>query len=172
MIEIRRMTPADIPQVARVYVEGWKAGYRGLVADGYLDALESESWAGVYQASAEAGEPLDTLVLLVDGALCGVSKWSACRDVDLPEGTGEVVSLYLLPGLWGRGLGARLLWEMLLELASLGFRQAILWTLRDNHRAQRAYVRAGFVPDGTSKELSIGGETVTAVRFGRALPVG
>ncbi len=34
---IRPARPADIPTMARVYVETWRATYRGILPDAYLD---------------------------------------------------------------------------------------------------------------------------------------
>jgi GNAT superfamily N-acetyltransferase len=50
-----------------------------------------------------------------------------------------------------------------------GFRSVTLWVLRDNERARLFYERAGWSPDGASKDDVVAGATVTEVRYRRDL---
>jgi hypothetical protein len=47
--------------VAEVHVRSWQAGYRGLIAQDFLDGLRPAEWAGRYSFDAERGGRL-TLV--------------------------------------------------------------------------------------------------------------
>lgn len=164
-MEIREIRYEDIDAAAIVYVESWQAGYRGLVPQEYLDALTTQRWAPNFRKSFGNANAPWGLVLCMEGEIVGVSHLSAARDEDLPEGYGEVISLYLRPVFWGKGLGNKLLTAALEELRNRGFTRAMLWTFRDNERARRAYLRAGFTPDGAEKEIEVGGEALPALRF-------
>lgn len=168
-MEIRELLYGDIDAAAAVYVESWQAGYRGLVPQEYLDALTPERWSGNFRASFPDANGPWGLVLCVDGEIVGVSHLSAARDTALPEGYGEIISLYLRPAWWDKGLGSALLAAALEELRRRGFTHALLWTFRDNERAQRAYLRAGFTPDGGEKEIEIGGKSLPMLRFSYTL---
>lgn len=164
-MEIRAMRVDDIDAAAAVYVESWQAGYHGLVPQAYLDALTTERWAPKFRESFGKADAPQGLVLWVDGGIAGVSHLSPARDADLPAGYGEVISLYLRPSYWGKGWGSELLRTALEELRKSDFSHAMLWTFRDNARAQRTYLRAGFHPDGAEKTIEVGGEDLPALRF-------
>jgi hypothetical protein len=51
----------------------------------------------------------------------------------------------------------------------LGFRNAVLWLLAGNARADRFYRIDGWAPDGPARTDSVWGVTVDEVRYRRAL---
>ena len=57
----------------------------------------------------------------------------------------ELHALYVLPELWGRGIGRDL-------LAAAGD-VSELWVLESNERARRFYERFGWAPDGSGREV-------------------
>jgi len=62
----------------------------------------------------------------------------------LPEGCAELVKLYLLPGLRGRGIG-RMLMEKTFESAKeFGYRQLYLESMPELNKAIGIYEKAGF----------------------------
>jgi GNAT superfamily N-acetyltransferase len=65
---------------------------------------------------------------------------------------------------WGQGLSRRLIDNFMSELLPGGFKQAVLWVLRDNFRARRFYEIAGWRADGGSKD-HFGGHHAMAVRY-------
>ncbi len=162
-MEIRAISPADDRlAVSRVYEESWRYAYRGIVPQDYLDGIPRGRWAG------QPDEPgLRALVLTDGGEIAGVSSFGPARAPDL-AGWGEVVSLYLLPEYMGKGYGAKLLSAALEELKGMGFREAYLWTLKENRRARPFYERQGFrLRDETVIEL--GGAALGEVRYCRGM---
>jgi GNAT superfamily N-acetyltransferase len=59
--------------------------------------------------------------------------------------------LYVVPGLWGKGVGAELHDHVLGELRARGSAHCALWVLEQNHRARRFYERRGWRENGTSR---------------------
>jgi diamine N-acetyltransferase len=59
--------------------------------------------------------------------------------------------LYVVPGHWGRGVGAELHDHVLDRLRERGSPQCHLWVLEENHRARRFYERRGWRPNGTTR---------------------
>lgn len=104
-------------------------------------------------------------VLVVDDHIVGVSGFDKTRDDDLPDECAEIISVYLLPEYWHKGLGSKLMLWIIHELKTLCFTQCALWTLEENIRAQRAYEKLGFASDGSMKLLEIGGASVRDIRF-------
>jgi GNAT superfamily N-acetyltransferase len=154
--------------VAGVHVRSWQAGYRGLLPDAYLDGLRPEERAARYNfASDNVRDPV-TIVAADDGAICGFATTSPARDLDVP-GDGELCALYVDPEWWGRGVGRALIAAARLRLLDMGFRNAVLWLLAGNARADRFYRRDGWMPDGLSRSDTVWGVAVDEVRYRRAL---
>lgn len=41
-MEIRKIVPADLNEVAQVYVASWKDAYHGIVPQNFLDSLHAD----------------------------------------------------------------------------------------------------------------------------------
>jgi RimJ/RimL family protein N-acetyltransferase len=145
----RTVGPDDAPGLARVAVAAWRAAYAGLMPEALLEAMGYErrearfrevlapplGLRGTWVAElADAGEP----------RAVGYASFGPCRDADATPGTGELYALYVLPALWGTGLGRELLARALGDLARRGLAPVTLWVLTGNARARRFYERAGF----------------------------
>src|SRR4051812_25243079 len=105
-LTLRPAIPADALAVATVHVRSWQAGYRGLLADEYLDSLRADDRAKHYTfGSADPELPL-TVVAELDGGICGFASIGASRE--LGPDTGELLALYVDPAAWGVGVGRAL----------------------------------------------------------------
>ena len=98
------------------------------------------------------------------GRLIGTARTGASRWPKYPD-FGEIVSLYLLPEFMGRGYGRALLAAAVEALADQGYRDVLLWTLEENHRARRFYEKAGFTLSGDVMEDEIGGRPLREVLY-------
>lgn len=78
----------------------------------------------------------------------------------LPEGTCELVKMYLLPEARGIGLGRALIEKCLETAREFGFKQIYLETLDELHLALKIYARFGFeylsAPMGNTKHFGCG----------------
>ncbi len=173
---IRPARVEDAHAIGSVHVRAWQVGYRGQLPDAYLDGLSIEQ----RQASWRVGlpDPARTSTVLVvedptDGHVCGFTTVGPLR----PEGSadldaavaGQLYAINLEPEAWGRGIGAPLLHAASRQLATDGYREAILWTLRTNARARRFYEREGWAADGGEQVDEHEGVTLDEVRYRRAL---
>lgn len=66
-------------------------------------------------------------------------------------GYGFLRNLYVLPRHQGTGLGSRLHDHALERLRALGFAEARLWTLEENHGARAFYERRGWSLNGETR---------------------
>ncbi len=64
---------------------------------------------------------------------------------------GDVVTLAVATGRWGRGIGSALLRALLAEAARRGCTEVFLEVRTDNIRAQELYTRHAFTPVGIRK---------------------
>lgn len=94
------------------------------------------------------GRSTDSFVLVAradDGDAVGFAavEPSACG-----HRSAQVSYLGVRPGVWGRGVGERLLREVASRLVAAGYRRAELLVYLDNRRAVRLYERLGWRPLG------------------------
>jgi GNAT superfamily N-acetyltransferase len=99
------------------------------------------------------------------GEIVGFARVCESADDDAGETTGELDAFYTHPGVWGAGIGRRLLAEAVDALAGFSFTEATLWTAEANHRPRRVYERAGWQLDGRSRQRTLFGAAFVEVRY-------
>ncbi|MEA3441580.1 MAG: GNAT family N-acetyltransferase [Chloroflexota bacterium] len=155
-MEIQRVTLDDAEVVARIHIDSWRAAYRGLVPDEFLEKLDYDRRAERFRENVSSGLE-ETYLAKVNNKGVGILTIGGCRDEDVDQDiTGEIWGIYLAPTEWRKGYGSALFnyGEQLLH--SRGYNQLILWVFADNHQARRFYEAMGFEVDGASKYLDLG----------------
>lgn len=165
---IRAADPEDALSVARVHVRAWQCAYRSLLPDAYLEALSVEERAARYTFGDPDPSRPKTILAVDGGEIRGFATTAPAGDADA-AGMGELAALYVHPDHWGQGFGAALVVAARERLAAAGFRQALLWVLAGNTRAERFYQRDGWAPDGVRRSGIRAGIEVQEQRFRRAL---
>jgi ribosomal protein S18 acetylase RimI-like enzyme len=156
VLTTRVASRTDAAAVARL----WTAATRARRAEVGLP-VEHVAGAGGAEAErqvrARLADPANFAVLVEDDrdpvaaavALQALARDGAARD-PLP-GLAHVSMIAVRPDRWGQGLGALALDLALLNARQRGFERAQLWTHETNARAQRLYVRLGWVASGRTK---------------------
>ena len=124
-------------------------------------------WPG-FERAIERADVGRSLVAVAGARIIGMGFAGPPEDDQLPEGTGEVFAVYVLPDWQGRGVGRALLERLTSGLRALGYHTAILWTLRDRRATRRFYEANGWAFDGTEDRLDLQGP-VHLVRYARDL---
>jgi GNAT superfamily N-acetyltransferase len=163
MIPIRRALPEDAPVVARIQLATWRAAYRGIMPDAYLDGLDLATWTEKWPARLGPDAPSHTF--LAGAPEVGVASGGPSREPEAGTGDGELYMIYVLPEAWGTGVGRALFGHALANLAGRGFVRATLWVLEENRRARRFYEVAGGVVDAGPKPFEVGGVSLGEVRY-------
>ena len=115
-MEIRYLAPSDDRrEISRIYEESWKAAYRGIVPQDYLDGIQEGRWAQRLDIPGWS-----VMVCTEKGEYIGTSSFCRSRYEQYPD-AGEVISIYLKPAYWGKGYGRKLLKAVTDELESRGF---------------------------------------------------
>jgi GNAT superfamily N-acetyltransferase len=157
MLEIRRLTEADIDPVAVLHVRTWQAAYAGIMPGDFLDALSPAAFAQ-RRRSRTAPPGAAALVAVDEGVVIGFANFGPSRTED--PGVAELYALYVDPDRWGTGAGRALVRAVRAALILDGWTELRLWVLEDNHRARRFYERAGLIPDGERDTFTPRGTTV------------
>lgn len=151
MVELRDATPSDARALATVQVASWRAAYRTLLPAEVLAGLSVPDIEQVWSGRL-ATRPPRTSVVVAHDAQDLVGFASAGPPVDPADradpATGDLYTLYLDPGHWGRGVGAALHAAALDRLVVHGYTHAGLWVLDGNVRAQNFYLRHGWTDAG------------------------
>lgn len=169
-ITVRRAQEADAAGICQVHVDAWRAAYRGIVPDAYLDGLDAAArlprWT--QQLRDEAANPQTDahLVALRDGRVVGWARIGPLRDPDAGERAGclELWAIYVHPDAWASGVGGAL-WAAMREVHPGSF---AVWVLRDNARAIRFYESLGFCADHGphgAKTIQISGAALDERRY-------
>lgn len=167
-MRVRAATVDDAERVAEVEVLSRRAAYRGLVPQARLDALQQGQRLPVWRTVLEQadGPRRVTLVVEDDAAVVGLADLRSTADDEAgAPGVGEIDSLYVLPGCWGRGCGSALMAAALQAFAAAGHAAAVLWVLETNERATGFYRRRGWRPDGAVEDLVADGVALRHVRY-------
>jgi ribosomal protein S18 acetylase RimI-like enzyme len=172
-MRIRFAELRDARAIAEVHVASWQAAYRGILPAEKLDNLSIENrhrqW-GLILGTAEGTRR--NLVCEIEDRVVAFSSFGPNRDPDCEQTkVAELWALYALKEHWGSGCG-RALWLKTMQSVRDELMNEIitLWVLTDNHRARRFYEKAGFRPDGATKDIMLLGATLGETRYRRALP--
>jgi len=172
-MEVRPAQIEDAARIAEIHVLSWQSGYRGLMPQDYLDGLDpAQRLPRRIQSLRDADWSRGGCLVVADddGMLAGFADVCPSRDDDAASSkVGEIGAIYLMPDLWGKGLGRELMAAALTRLARLGYDEVTLWVLDTNARARRFYDAAGFRPDGAVKVDDSRGFPLRETRYRRPL---
>lgn len=162
---IRQAIIDDAAGIARVRAESWRAAYRGIVPDAFLDTIDIGEWSDRQRRNMrEQPKDLDALVAEVSGLVVGWAVTGPNRDTSYSY-AGELYAIYLLPEYQRRGIGSKLMVASARRLVSRGFNSMILWVLEANHPSRRFYEALSGAWCG-ERQTQIAGADLPEVAYG------
>jgi ribosomal protein S18 acetylase RimI-like enzyme len=163
---VRNATAADLPAIAEIHASSWRAAYRGILADAFLDGdLVSNRrirWSGI----TERMGPQDNLLIATDddNAVGFIAGWASAA-LGCDDGYGLYIdNLHVRPELRGNKYGESLFRALAGRAAVHGSVSAYLWLLDGNAPAHRFYRRLGG-EDGEHRVIELGGRMVGETRI-------
>jgi len=162
-VEIRLATVEDADAIAETHVASWKATYRGIVPQDYLDSLSIPQRTDRWRSSMISPSGMNIYVADCGGEICGFASGGPAR-AEIPGFSGELYAIYLNPEVCRGGIGSRLFWAVARDLQSSGHGGMYVWVLKDNP-SRLFYERMGGRPL-TAAEVEIGGKTLAEVSYG------
>lgn len=169
---VRWATPSDAAAIAALQVRSWRAAYRGIVPDAFLDGLTEDAWLERWtnQLTAPGREGVHQLVS-TDARNGPAHAVAACGPAMAPTAilTGQLYVLYTDPPSWGEGHGGALLRRVHELLAADGHSGAVLWVAADNNRSIEFYEHHGWTKDGKTQREEVAGAIFDEVRMVRDL---
>lgn len=137
--------------MARLHVQGWQQGYRGLLPDYYLATIDSEATRQRWIDHFEAPSYLQALVAVDsadDDRVLGFTTVGRCHDPDCTD-EWELWDLWVDAQHRSRGIGAELL-AAARALVPVG-RDVTVWVLAGNLRGLQFYQRHGAISDDKAR---------------------
>lgn len=129
----------DIESVAEIKVRGWQTAYRGIVDEGYLDALSAEE-----QTTLLMTYPLASFIVAERGGnvvgFCRISGGSLAYGV---TPACEIREIYIRPDLKRQGIGTKLFEYTIKELKCRGYTIMSLGVFEENAGARSFYEKMG-----------------------------
>ena len=173
-MHIRNATREDARHIARIHIEAWRSGYKGIMPDEYLKSLSVAEKTLQWDEAISTKGPGINLVIVHHGAISGFCVYGPARDDDLcKENAGELVALNISPDCWGKGLGTALTRHVIKSAHSTHNDQwysLYLWVLRENVRAKKLYESMGFSIEGREKfDTKLTGHELHEIRYVRKL---
>lgn len=163
---IREATAIDAESIARVRVASWRAAYRGIIDDAYLDALSVDAVRERYLRSFDPAPAAGFTRIAADddGRVVGFATGGASRGASVPWRQGEVWMIYLLPQAQRNGLGTRLMRSMARGLDRRGLGSMVVWALSRNAPARGFYERLGGRA-GAERTTTVGTQRLDEVAY-------
>jgi L-amino acid N-acyltransferase YncA len=161
---IRPATPADVPAIARINVDSWRAAYCGIVADAVLDSLSYADHEDRWQLRVQ--ENTQAIILVAEqenGQIAGYIMGGKERTGD-PVYDAELYAIYLDPTCTRQGIGTQLTRALARALRAKGFHSLLVWVFADNS-ARHFYTALDgqYVRDAT---ITVGGVPLPECAYG------
>jgi len=160
---VRAAAIDDAASVAQVHVATWRTAYRGLLPDDFLASLTESQYTERWRRAI--ADPLSRVYVVEDDS--GVVGFaSAGRERAGEKGYGgELYAIYVLDRAQRIGHGRELVGAVVGGLREMGFRDMIVWVLRDNAPARGFYERLGGVYV-RAQPITIGPALLQEVSYG------
>lgn len=155
------MTDGDVPQVKELYTAAWKAGYKGLLPQKYLDELTPDKINSVIDDGSFVALDGERIAAHCHARAAGEQEW---------RGWGEIHTMYTHPDYWRQGYGTAAFKRAEEYLYERGYDEVYLYVLEGNERAERFYKAQGFFPNGGTLCCEIADTVVTDNRFTKYYP--
>ncbi|MFZ6658404.1 GNAT family N-acetyltransferase [Undibacterium sp. TJN19] len=145
-ISLRRATVVDAEAIASVRVESWRATYRGMIPDSYLDEMRLEDsvlqWRQILQAMTEAADRICVYVAESEGKVIGFASGMMLPEPKLGM-QAELTAIYLRPAWQRSGIGRRMLQKVARTLQAQGAESLLVWVISGNDIARNFYEELG-----------------------------
>lgn len=140
---LRRATAADAAAIAEVRIKSWRATYRGMIPDAYLDEMQLEDstahWTRILEVASDkvcvfVAESEDGVVGFASGMLLQEEKFGL---------NAELTAVYLNPDMQRSGIGRRMVQEVAQALQAKGAKGLLVWVISGNKPARKFYEHLG-----------------------------
>jgi GNAT superfamily N-acetyltransferase len=133
----------DAPAIAQLRVDAWRATYRGVIPDAYLDAMNVEASTALWQRILSAA-PNRTSTFVAEDTM-GLVGFASALMLDPPklEMDCELSAVYVRPGQQRAGVGRALVSATVAAQRDKGATGLVVWVIAANRGARAFYEALG-----------------------------
>lgn len=135
---IRYYEEKDIDKIAKIIVDDWKISYKGIIDSNYLEAL---NYIGRAKNIKEKYEKQKSIVYIDNEDVKGYCRFGENRDNK--KEYGEIYALYIKYDERNNGIGKSLSKKAMQILKDKGYKEAVIWCLKENKNARKFYEKIG-----------------------------
>ena len=137
-IEIRPVTPPDVPAISALAREIWQASYPGIITQEQIDFMLEQRYGHerLYDDLEDADKWLDQA--FVDGRRIGFAF------SEIYKGEFKLDKLYIHPDVQRQGVGGQLIAHVAERARKLGYPCVVLAVNKRNEKAISSYKKYGF----------------------------
>lgn len=158
MIEIVQATPGDAADISRMCSAAWRATYKDLFADDYIDRVVAEYYNLERITREVSGPPTKAwggYIVAKDGDVVVGAIGGAVE-----AAAGQVWVLYLEPSRLRKGIGTRLLGALTEQQRAFGATEQWVSVEKRNAKGLPFYLAKGFIEQETHPRTAEGAQTV------------
>jgi ribosomal protein S18 acetylase RimI-like enzyme len=145
---IRPVTSQDLGSLVTIFRACWNISYRDLISESVRDAMDVEAATKLLTNAVNPNPGRYTLIATEGETGLGFASFGS----DPEDATkGHLYSLYVSPESAGKGVGFKLLNEVISELGKIGKPEITLWVFKENPIAIGLYRKSGFVETSHEK---------------------
>ena len=142
-LTLRRATVDDAQAIAKTRIDGWRASYRGLIPDAYLDAMELESSRALWEKILSVDAPTAMVVVATrDAEVVGFAAGNILREPK--QGLeAELTGIYVRREFQRGGIGHMLVGAVVAALRAQHPNGIVVWVLAGNKPARAFFEQLG-----------------------------
>ena len=145
---IRPITSQDLGSLVTIFRACWNISYRGLISEAVRDAMDIDAATKVLTRAVNPNPGRYTLIADEAETRLGFASFGSDPE-DVTKG--HLYSLYVSPESAGKGVGSKLLAEVITALEQIDKAEITLWVFKENPTAIGLYRKFGFVESGREK---------------------
>lgn len=140
---IRKANIEDAKTLAKLIIDGWQTGYKGIISDDYLDNMQLDSKTEIWKENIlNQNEESKIYVYEENEEVLGVIKFGKSEETDNIH-TVEIYVLYVKPDKKRMGIGSKLLNYAKEEFIKEGHKKMIIWCAKQNIPSIKFYKKMG-----------------------------
>ena len=155
---IRYYEKEDIKQIAKIIDEDWKIAYKGIVD---IDYLKNLNYKDREKMIREKYKKEKSIVYVEDNIIKGYCRFGKNRE---GENIGEIIALYIKNEFRRCGIGEKLVEKAKEILKERGYKEMIIWCLKENGAGRNFYEKQGGVLD-KERKFKIGDKEYDEVSY-------
>lgn len=170
IITIREAAVNDALIIAKLIHASWHTAYKHQLPEELLNQISvSEREKHWKEDIARKSNEERIYVAILKGKIVGVTWIGDIKDKNIIDDAGEIYSLYVAPEHLGVGVGSQLMENALEYFKSKNWKEAYVWVLHTNEKAQEFYEKRGFVFNENSKSVNKNGFTLKELQYKKVL---